>query len=66
MARPWGVAEGEVSGMVGRPVELEKRARMGMGGEEEEEEGFWKWGAVEREDASAEGVNVPFMRWPLA
>lgn len=53
--------------MVGRPVELEKRARMGMGGdEEEEEEDLWKWGAVEREDASAEGVNVPFMRWPLA
>ena len=58
-ARPWGSVSGTVSGIWGRPVEVLKRARMGV-------EGAVKWGAVERVEARGVGVNVPVRRVPFA
>jgi len=48
-----------VSGICGRPVEEEKRARTGV-------EGELKCGAQERVEASWVGWNVPRRRRPLA
>jgi hypothetical protein len=58
-ANPRGLALGSVSGICGRPVEEEKRARRGV-------EGRVKCGAQERVEASGVGVNVPRSRRPLA
>lgn len=58
MARPRGLPFGSVSGISGIPVELEKRARIGVS--------FWKCGAEERDDASGVGVKVPSRRIPFA
>lgn len=58
-AKPRGLALGSVSGMSFRPVEDEKRARMGV-------LGFVKWGAEERDAALRVGVKVPRRRRPLA
>ena len=59
MAMPRGEALGSVSGMTGMPVELEKRIVKGV-------EAEVKCGAVERVEASVEGVKVPVSRRPLA
>jgi len=59
IASPRALAFGSLSGRVGRPVLLEKRARMGV-------EGLWKCGAVESEAAAAVGVKVPVRRMPRA
>ena len=56
---PRGLEFGSVSGIAGRPVEEEKRRVIGV-------EGAEKWGAVERDGAVGEGVNVPVRRWPFA
>ena len=58
-AKPRGLALGSVSGIWGRPVEEEKRARMGV-------EGRVKCGALERVEARGVGVKVPRRRRPLA
>lgn len=59
MAKPRGLAAESVSEIWGKPVELEKRARIGV-------EGWWKWGAAERVREGALGMNVPRVRRPLA
>lgn len=59
IAIPRGLALGSVSGMVGRPVEEEKRTVIGV-------EGDVKWGAEVRVEAVGVGVKVPVRRWPLA
>ena len=59
MAIPRGLELASVSGMLGMPVELEKRTMRGV-------EGLWKWGAVESEAASAVGVKVPVTSCPFA
>src|SRR5262249_16107661 len=56
-ARPRGWALGSLSGIAGRPVELEKRLTTG-------EDGWLKCGAFERALASAVGVKVPFSNIP--
>lgn len=56
---PRGDASPTLSGMVGMPVELEKRDQMGV-----EEE--LKCLALERDAASAVGVKVPESRMPRA
>ena len=56
---PRGLALGSVSGMLGIPVELEKRTQMGV-------VGLLKWGAVESFAASGEAVKVPPTIMPLA
>lgn len=56
---PRGFAFGSVSGIWGIPVELEKRARMGV-------DGLFRCGAVDKDLASSEGVKVPFSSIPLA
>lgn len=48
-----------MSGIVGRPVEEEKRIVRGV-------EGRVKWGAFEREGARGEGWKVPVRRMPFA
>lgn len=58
-AKPWGRDGGAVSGMAGRPVEVEKRARRGV-------DGRVKWGAELSLAASLVGVKVPVSRWPFA
>lgn len=58
-AKPRGLALASESGIRGRPVELEKRARRGV-------EGEVKCGAVERVRAVGEGWKVPRRRRPLA
>jgi hypothetical protein len=55
IARPCGLALLSVSGMLGRPVEEEKRRVMGV-------EGAVKCGALERVDAVGVGVKVPVRR----
>lgn len=55
MAMPRGLAVGEVSGIVGSPVEEEKRMVRGV-------EGAVKCGALERVDAVGVGVKVPVRR----
>jgi hypothetical protein len=45
--------------MTGIPVESEKRAVTGV-------EGLLKWGALERDAASAVGSNFPVRRMPFA
>lgn len=47
-----------MSGKSGSPVELEKRAMMGVS--------VWKCGADDRVDASGVGVNFPSRRIPFA
>jgi hypothetical protein len=59
MAIPRGSAFPSVSGILGIPVELEKRTVIGV-------DGLLKWGALESFAASAEGVNVPVTTIPLA
>lgn len=59
MAIPRGSAFPSVSGMLGIPVELEKRTQTGV-------EGLLKCGAVESLAASADGMNVPLRSSPLA
>ena len=51
-AKPLGLAPGSVSGMVGPPVEEEKRTVMGV-------EDALKWVALVSSLALEEGVNVP-------
>jgi hypothetical protein len=58
-ASPRGLALGSVSGICGRPVEEEKRARRGV-------EGSVKCGAQERVEARGVEVKVPLRRRPLA
>ena len=58
MPMPRGLALGSVSGMSGRPVELEKRIVRGV-------VDWLRWGAVERVAASLEGWKVPVRRRPL-
>lgn len=58
IARPRGFPFGSVSGNSGRPVELEKRAKMGVL--------RWKCGADDRADAPGVGVNDPSRRMPFA
>lgn len=58
IAIPRGEALGSLSGIVGNPVELEKRTVMGV-------VGLLKWGARESFPASAEGVNVPVVKIPF-
>lgn len=53
IARPRGLAFGEVSGILGRPLELEKRTRTGV-------TVAAKCGAFDRVAASDVEVNVPF------
>lgn len=60
IARPRGLALPSVSGMLGRPVEEEKRRVMGV------VEGWVKCGALERVEAVGVGVKTPVRRWPLA
>lgn len=48
-----------MSGMLGMPVELEKRTMRGV-------EGLLKWGAVENDAASGVGVKVPVTSRPFA
>lgn len=59
MAMPRGLESLSLSGMLGMPVELEKRTMIGV-------EGKLKCGALERDAAVAVGVNVPFVRRPWA
>ena len=49
---------GSLSGMFGRPVELENRTETGV-------DGLLKCGALESFPASAEGVKVPLIRIPF-
>jgi len=56
---PRGFALGSVSGIVGMPVEEEKRTVMGVEGEE-------KCGAVVRVEAVGVGVKTPVRRRPFA
>ena len=56
---PRGLEVGSVSGMVGRPVEEEKRIVRVV-------EGEVKWGAFERVEARDEGVKLPVRRIPFA
>lgn len=58
-ARPRGWAFGSLSGIAGRPVELEKRMMTGV-------DGWLKCGAFERALASAVGVKVPLSITPWA
>jgi hypothetical protein len=58
-ARPCGSVFLSVSGIWGRPVEVLKRARIGV-------EGLLKWGAEESAPAEAEGVKTPLRWWPFA
>ena len=58
-AKPRGWALGSLSGIVGRPVELEKRMTTGV-------DGWLKCGAFERALASDVGVKVPFNNIPRA
>jgi hypothetical protein len=57
--KPWGRDGGAVSGIAGRPVEVEKRARRGV-------DGRLKWGAELSLAASLVGVKVPVRRLPFA
>ena len=59
IARPRGLALPSVSGMLGRPVDEEKRSVMGV-------EGVVKCGALERVEAVGVGMKVPVRRWPFA
>jgi hypothetical protein len=59
MAKPRGLPFGSVSGICGMPVELEKRAMIGV-------EGFWKCGARDNVFAVEVLVKWPFRRMPLA
>jgi hypothetical protein len=56
---PRGSALGSVSGMLGMPVELEKRTVIGV-------DGVLKCSAVDSEAALALGVNVPLRSVPFA
>ncbi len=56
---PRGLAFSLKSGILGIPVELEKRTQTGV-------EGLLKCGAVESFFASSEGVKVPIAVIPLA
>lgn len=56
---PRGLALGSVSGIVGKPVDEEKRTVTGV-------EGWLKCGAEVRSEPAGEGVNVPVRRWPFA
>lgn len=47
-----------MSGILGRPVAFENRARIGVS--------CWKCWAIDRVDASGVGVNLPFRRSPFA
>lgn len=58
-AMPRGLPLGSVSGILGVPVEEEKRTMMGV-------EGAVKCGAELRSEAAEVGVKVPVRRWPLA
>ena len=58
VALPCGLAFGSASGMVGTPVEFEKRTVTGTG--------LIKCGALLRLRAFGEGVNVPVAMTPLA
>lgn len=58
-AKPLGLALVSLSGIVGIPVESEKRPVTGV-------DGAFKWGAEDREAASGVGLNVPLSRMPLA
>lgn len=58
-ARPRGLADGSVSGIWGRPVELEKRMVKGV-------KWVWKCGAVVKVEAAGVGVKVPVRRRPRA
>lgn len=59
IAMPRGSACASKSGMLGIPVELEKRIQMGV-------EGLLKWRAVESVLASGRGMKVPVKRSPFA
>lgn len=63
IARPRGEAEVSVSGTEGRPVEEERRARIGVDGVEPV---VLKWGALESWEARGVGVKWPVRRIPLA
>jgi hypothetical protein len=60
MANPRGLAFGSVSGISGRPVELEKRTVTGVGSV------FVKCGALESAEASFVGVKDPVSMMPRA
>jgi len=59
IAMPRGLALGSVSGMVGKPVEEEKRRVREVLGEV-------KCGAVVRVAALGVGIKEPVRRWPFA
>jgi len=59
MAMPRGLALGSVSGIVGNPVEEEKRTVIGV-------DVSLKCGADVSSEAAEAGTKVPVRRWPLA
>lgn len=59
MPMPRGLPLASVSGRSGIPVELEKRTITGV-------DELLKCGAFDSEAASAVGVKVPLVKWPLA
>ena len=59
IARPRGLASAALSGIIGRPVELEKRAVTGVDGRE-------TCGALVRDKASGAAVKEPVSISPLA
>lgn len=56
---PRGLALGSVSGILGKPVEEEKRTVIGV-------DGALKCGAEVSSEADEVGVKVPVNRWPFA
>lgn len=58
-AKPFGLEFASLSGIVGIPVESEKRPMTGV-------DGAFKCGAEDRAAASGVGLNVPLRRMPRA
>jgi hypothetical protein len=58
-AKPLGLELSSLSGILGIPVEFEKRTRIGV-------DAALRCGAVERDLAVSDGVKLPERRTPLA